>query len=40
LSSPLSADEERLLLASLTDIGNPRLKAALLKLGRQVGQRR
>ncbi len=40
LSSPLSADEERLLLASLKDIGNPRLKAALLKLGRQVGQRR
>jgi hypothetical protein len=40
LSSPLAADEERLLLASLTDIGNPRLKAALLKLGRQVGQRR
>lgn len=40
LSAPLSADEERLLLASLQDIGNPRLKAALLKLGRQVGQRR
>ena len=40
LSAPLSADEERLLLASLQDVGSPRLKAALLRLGRSVGQRR
>lgn len=40
LSAPLSADEEHVLLASLSDIGNPRLKAALLRLGRSVAQRR
>ena len=40
LAGPLSADAEQLLLASLRDIGNPRRRAALLKLGRQVGQRR
>ena len=40
LSQPLSADEEALLLASLQAVGSPRLKAALLRLGRSVGQRR
>lgn len=40
LTQPLSADEERLLLASLQNVASPRLKAALLKLGRSVGHRR
>ena len=40
LSQPLSADEEALLLASLQAVCSPRLKAALLRLGRSVSQRR
>jgi hypothetical protein len=40
ISAPLSADEERVLAASLDTIGSPTLKAALMRLGRAVGQRR
>lgn len=40
LAAPLSADEERLLAQSLDAIGAPDLKAALLRLGRAVGQKR
>lgn len=40
LSAPLSADEERLLAATLQGAPSPRLRAALLKLGRAMGQRR
>jgi hypothetical protein len=40
LSRTLSADEEQLLAATLTAAPSPRLKAALLKLGRAMGQRR
>lgn len=39
LRTPLSADEERLLETSLAPIGSPRLKAALLRIGRGLGQR-
>ncbi|MDX2235428.1 MAG: DciA family protein [Hyphomonadaceae bacterium] len=40
LSAPLSADEERLLATALHAAPSPRLKAALMKLGRSMGQRR
>lgn len=40
ISAPLSADEERILTDSLDAIGSPTLKAALMRLGRAVGQRR
>lgn len=40
LSAPLSADEERILAQSLDAIGSPTLKAALMRLGRAVGQKR
>ncbi len=39
LSAPLSADEERLLAGALQGAPSPRLRAALLKLGRSMGQR-
>jgi hypothetical protein len=39
LRMPLSADEERLLESALAPIGSPRLKAALLRLGRGLGQK-
>jgi hypothetical protein len=40
ISAPLSADEEMILARSLDAIGSPSLKAALLRLGRAVGQKR
>jgi hypothetical protein len=40
LKTPLSADEEQLLAASLDATTSPRLKAALLRIGRGMGQRR
>lgn len=40
ISAPLSADEERALAQSLDAIGAPALKAALMRLGRAVGQKR
>lgn len=40
LATPLSADEEQLLASALKTAPSPRLKAALLKLGRAMGQRR
>jgi hypothetical protein len=40
LSQPLSAGEERALAAALADIENPRLRAALMRLGRAVNGRR
>lgn len=40
LSQPLSAAEERALATALADIGNPRLRAALMRLGRAVNGRR
>lgn len=39
LSAPLPADAERLLAAALRPVENDRLKAALLRIGRHVGQR-
>lgn len=39
LSGPLAADQEQLLEAALAPIGSPRLKAALLRLGRNLGQK-
>lgn len=38
LSGPLAADQEAVLAAALAPIGSPRLKAALLRLGRGLGQ--
>lgn len=39
LSKPLSAAEERALAQTLADVDNPKLKAALMRLGRAVAAR-
>lgn len=39
ISGPLAADQELVLAAALAPIGSPRLKAALLRIGRGLGQK-